>query len=190
MNVVLPRWLPGLILLLLAVATGWMVWQLQRHDTSPPLIGPPRSDYQLIDFELVALDEQGKESFRINGPMLSRHPYLATLEVEQPRFLFPDSSGKPWNARAGHAWVAKDGDELRLQQQVEFDGPRDPQGGRIELRTEQLTVLPDASVVRNEVAVTITAPGSILRGRGLHAELDTRRFRLSQMTGHYAPSTR
>lgn len=190
MNITLPRWLPGLILLLLAIATGWMVWQLQRADRPEPQVGPPRSDYQLLDFELVALDEHGKESFRINGPMLSRHPYLATLEVSQPRFLFPDSSGQPWNARAERAWVARDGSELRLNEQVEFDGPPDASGERIELRTEQLTVLPDSRQLRNQAAVTVTGPGSILRGRNLDADLEARRFRLSEMTGHYAPPTR
>jgi LPS export ABC transporter protein LptC len=72
---------------------------------------------------------------------------------------------------------------------VAFDGPPDPAGQRIQLRTSELTVLPKLNQVRNESAVTITGPGSILRGRGLRAELDTRRFKLSQVTGRYAPST-
>jgi lipopolysaccharide export system protein LptC len=186
----LPRWLPGVLLFLVALATGWLVWQLRREDEPVPLVGPPRSDYLLIDFEMVALDENGAESFRVNGPMLSRHPYLGTLDVEQPRFLFPDSDGNPWNARAGRAWVAQHGDELRLGEQVEFDGPRDANGGRIELRTQDLTVLPEQNEVRTDAAVTVTGPGSILRGRGLRADLDARRFRLSKVTGNYAPSTR
>ncbi len=185
----LPRWLPGLLLLLVAAVTGWFVWQLQRGEEPPPLVGPPRSDYVLVDFELVSLDEKGGEAFRVNGPMLSRHPHLGTLNVEQPRFLFPDSDGKPWNARAQRAWVAQRGDELRLSGQVEFDGPRAP-NGRIELRTSELTVLPELNEVRSDAAVTVTGPGSILRGHGLRADLDARRFQLSKVTGQYAPSTR
>jgi lipopolysaccharide export system protein LptC len=188
--VTLPRWLPVLLLFVVAVATGWMVWQLNRGDEPPPLVGPPRSDYLLMDFELVSLDEKGSEAFRVNGPMLSRHPYLGTLDVQQPRFLFPDSEGKPWNARAGRAWVAQRGDELRLTGAVEFDGPRDAEGGRIELRSPELTVLPEANEVRTDAAVTVTGPGSILRGRGLRADLDARRFQLSETSGEYVPSTR
>jgi lipopolysaccharide export system protein LptC len=144
----------------------------------------------LIDFEMLSLDEQGGEAFSAQGPMLARHPFLGTLDVHQPRFLFPDSEGKPWNARAGRAWVAQDGNELRLSGSVEFDGPRDDAGARIEVRTPELTVLPEVNEVRTDAAVTVTGPGSILRGRGLRADLDARRFRLSRTTGHYAPSKR
>ena len=184
------RFLPGLVLFVVAAVTGWMVWQLREDEAPPPLYGPPRSDYMLLDFEMLSLDEQGVESFSAQGPMLSRHPHLGTLDVERPRFLFPDRDGKPWNARAGRAWVAQDGDELRLTGSVEFDGPRDAQGARIEVRTPDLTVLPEANEVRTDSAVTVTGPGSILRGRGLRADLDERRFKLSRTTGHYAPTKR
>lgn len=184
------NWLPGLLLFLAAAVTGWLVWQLREDEAPPPLHGPPRSDYLLIDFEMLALDEQGRESFSAKGPMLARHPYLGTLDVEQPAFVFPDSEGRPWHARAGRAWVAQDGDELRLSESVEFDGPRDARGGRIEVRTSDLTVLPESNQVVNDVPVTVTGPGSILRGRGLRADLDARRFRLSRTTGTYAPTNR
>lgn len=183
------RWLPGLILFLVAAVTGWMVWQLREREAPPPLYGPPRSDYVLVDYELVALDEAGAEAFRVNGPMLARHPYLGTLDVAQPRFLFPDSSGNPWNARAARAFVTAKGEEVRLSGGVEFDGPPDPDG-RIELRTAQLTVHPKTRELTSEDAVTVTGPGSILRGRGMRADLNARRFQLSKITGHYAPKTR
>lgn len=184
-----PRWLPGLVLFLVAAVTGWMVWQLQRREEAPPLYGPPRSDYTLIDYELVALDDAGAESFRVHGPMLARHPFLGTLDVERPRFLFPDSSGKPWNARAARAFVTAKGEEVRLSGGVEFDGPSDADG-RIELRADHLNVLPKTRELVSEAAVTVTGPGSILRGRGLRADLNARRFQLSDVTGHYAPKTR
>ena len=38
--------------------------------------------------------------------------------------------------------------------------------------------------------LTVTGPGSILRGRDLRADLNARRFQLSKVTGHYAPKTR
>ena len=183
----LPRWVPVALLLLVAVASSWLVWQLQRREEPAPLVGPPRSDYVLIDFEMVALDEQGAESFRVNGPMLARHPHLGTLDVKEPRFRFPDSGGGLWDASAGRAWVSQRGEELRLNEDVKFDGPPDADGGRIALRTPELTVLPKANEVRNESAVTVTGPGSILRGRNLRADLDARRFRLSQAKGNYAP---
>jgi lipopolysaccharide export system protein LptC len=186
----LPRWVPIALLALLAATSSWLVWQLRKEHEPPPLYGPPRSDYVLLQYELTALDDNGKESFRVSGPALARHPHLGTLNLEEPRFLFPDSEGKPWNARAGSAWVAKDGSEVRLSTAVEFDGPPNDAGQRIEVRTAELSVLPKQNQVNSAAAVTLTGPGSILRGRGLHADLDARRFQLSQVKGEYAPSSR
>lgn len=186
----LPRWMPVVLLALVAAGSGWLVWQLQRGEAPAPLYGPPRSDYVLIDFEMVALDENGAESFRVNGPMLARHPHLGTLDVKEPRFRFPDSSGALWDASAGRAWVAQKGEEVRMREDVAFDGPPGDGGDRIALRTPELVVLPKLNEVRNESAVTITGQGSILRGRNLRADLDARRFQLSQAKGTYAPSTR
>jgi lipopolysaccharide export system protein LptC len=187
---ILPRWLAGALLFVVACASGWMVWQLRDGDEPEPLYGPPRSDYMLIDYEMVSLDDQGAESFRVSGPMLARHPHLGTLDAKEPRFLFPDADGGRWNARARDAWVSQRGDELRLDGAVEFDGPPDPQGGRIEVRTETLVVRPRENTMRNEVPVTISGPGSILRGRGLRGDMTARRFQLSEVNGRYAPSTR
>lgn len=186
----LPNWIPGALLLVVAGATGWMVWQLRDADEPEPLYGPPRSDYMLIEYDLVSLDDSGAEAFRVSGPMLARHPHLGTLDAKSPRFLFPDSSGGRWNASADAAWVSERADELRLSGAVEFDGPPEPDGSRIEVRTEALTVRPRENTMSNEVPVTITSAGSILRGRALRADLDARRFQLSEVNGRYAPSTR
>jgi lipopolysaccharide export system protein LptC len=187
---ILPRWVSVALLVVVAGATGWMVWQLRGSDEPEPLYGPPRSDYLLMDFELVSLDEQGVEAFRVSGPMLARHPHLGTLDAKEPRFLFPDSAGGRWNASARDAWVSQRGDELRMNGAVEFDGPPDAAGERIEVRTEALTVRPRENTLSNEVPVTITGPGSILRGRGLRGDMNARRFQLSEVNGRYAPSTR
>ena len=58
------------------------------------------------------------------------------------------------------------------------------------MASPELVVLPKQNLVRNESEVTLTGPGSILRGRNLRADLDARRFQLSQAKGSYAPSSR
>jgi lipopolysaccharide export system protein LptC len=169
--------LPFAVLLLLAAASGWLLWQLREPPAPPALVGPPRSDYTLEEFELVALDADGRESFLARGPRLARHPFLGTLDIEQPRFVIPDRGGAPWTSRADRAWVSRDGTELRLLGAVELRGPAaDPAAPR--LVTERLNVYPREDRVDTEAAVTVTEPGSILRARGLRAELDARRVEL------------
>ena len=46
------------LLLVVAAVSGWWLWSLNRDDDTPPLTGPPRSDYSLENFQLIAMDEQ------------------------------------------------------------------------------------------------------------------------------------
>lgn len=168
----------ALVLALIAAATGWLLWQLRERDAPPVLVGPPRSDYSLERFELVALDESGGEAFAAHGPRLSRHPYLGTIDIEQPRFTFPDREGALWRSQATRAWVSRDGAELRLLGAVELEGPAEGAAEPIRLRSERLNVYPKENRVDTDLAVTVSEPGSILRARGLRADLDARRVEL------------
>lgn len=179
------RWL-SLALAVLAALSGWWVWQLRDREEPPPLVGPPRSDYQIERFELIAFDDAGNESFSLRGPRLSRHPYLGEIDVEQPRLRMPADGIGGWQGRADRAWISRDGDHVRLQGQVDLRGPlptgRDP----LRLRSEALELFPKTNQVHSDTLVTITGSGSILRGRGLRAELDPRRLELlSEVTGRY-----
>ena len=183
----LPRWVPGALLLVAAASSSMLLWWLYRQDEPEPLTGPPRSDYFLTDFELVALDAEGKESFHVSGPHLSRHPYLGTIEIQQPRFALPDRRKGFWLARADRAWVDASGSELRLIGAVALDGPTEGDNRELAFRSDRLTVFPRERQVQSDAVVTLTSPHSILRGRGLRADLDTRRFQLlDEVTGHYA----
>lgn len=185
------RPIPVALLLVAAAASSWMLWQMYKREPVATLYGPPRSDYTLSDFDLIALDDEGKESFRVTGPMLARHPYLGTLDIEEPRFRFPDRDGAAWHARSERAWAAADGKELRLIGDVAFDGPPEDANGPVALRTPHLNIFPDVREVRTDAPVDITSPGATLRGRGLHADLDARRFQLlSEVRADYAPPSR
>lgn len=166
------------MLLVLAAGTSFWAWQIRKSDAPPPLVGPPRSDYQLFDFDLIALDAEGKESFAASGPRLTRHPNVGSLDIEQPRFSSPDSKGKIWTSTAARAWVNEEGTELRLLGAAEVRGPVSSEQGPILLRSEALTVFPREQRVLSEVAVTVTEPGSILTAVGMRANLDAQQVEL------------
>jgi lipopolysaccharide export system protein LptC len=185
------RQIPVLIGLLLAAAvSSWLVWLLREPAPAPALVGPPRSDYFLTDFSMVALDAEGRESFAAQGPRLARHPTAGTLEVSAPEFTLPDAEGGRWLARADAAWVSADAGELRLLRAVRVTAPEGAEGPS-ELQTERLDLFPRMRQLRSADAVTASGPGFILRGVGLEAELETRRFRLlDQVSARYEPPSR
>ena len=181
-------WRTTLTLLLLvgAIATGWSVWNHRdRGGIGPGSSG--RSDYVLHDFELVALDDAGKESFTLRAPRMARNPGDRTLSLATPLFLLPDGERHYWQVRANTGWIAADGNELRLRGNVRIASPaQDPD--KILMKTAQLNVYPDRDVAATPAVVTITQPGSILRGRGLETNLVSKRYELkSEVHTRYVP---
>ncbi len=181
-------WRATLTLLLLAgaIVSGWSVWT-HRGESGASGGGGGRSDYVLHDFELVALDAAtGKESFTLRAPRMARDPGDHTMAMETPLFLLPDSEQHYWQVRAKTGWVSAKGNELRLRGDVRVDSP--PEAHKVAMRTERLNVFPNRNLAVSPVAVTITQPGSILRGRGLVTNLASKHYEIkSQVRIRHVP---
>ena len=177
------RLLLGIVLLAATIACGWSLWSNRVTDDGDG-VRSSRSDYVLNDFELTSLDAEGKESFTLRAPMLRETPGDRTMELEAPLFLLPDAEGKHWKVRSDSGWVSEDRKEIRLKGNVDANSP---EGTRpVNMKTRQLNVFPNTSRASSPAVVTITQPGSILRGRGLEADLADKRYTLlSQVHSRY-----
>jgi lipopolysaccharide export system protein LptC len=173
----------GLALVLVSLA----LWQFRSRGQAP-VAAPDRSDYVLRDFELVTLNDQGKESFTVRGPYLQRDIGGRSLSLVKPRFSFPHQDGGRWNARSEAAWVSPGADEVHLLRAVRMVGPPSESGVANTLETARLVVLPDTEQARTDRRVTVTQGASILEGTGLRADLKAKRFELlNQVKGRYVP---
>ena len=194
----MPGWrgLLTLVLLAAAVVSGWSVW---NHRAPEPVRGPAsgRSDYQLYDFELVVLDEQGKEAFTLQAPRLSRRPGDESLDLVTPVFEFPVAAGGDaaegaparWTMASDTAWVSPGGDEVRLAGNVRGDGPG-TDGRAASMRTERLAVFPRTERATSDERVVVRNGGSIIHsGRGLRMDLANRHYQfLSDVEFRYVPT--
>lgn len=176
-------------LLLAALVTGWSAWR-QRADEVVAQAASARPDYVLRDFELVSLDKQGKEAFTLRAPELARNPQDETMMLQTPLFLLPDKDGHYWNVRSKTGWVSANHDELRLRGDV--DAKTAPESGReMWMNTEQLNIFPDTERATSPVLVTITQPGTTMRGTGMQADLASNRIRFdSKVQTRYVPTRR
>ncbi len=174
------------LLLAGALFSGW--WVLRHHAAqSSRGAASGRSDFVLRDFELISLDNTGKESFTLRAPMLQETPGAKTMELTTPLFLLPDAQGRYWQVRSTKGWVSAKRDEIRLRGNVRTTSPtEDPR--RILMNTEQLNVFPHTRRATSSTFVTVTEPGLTMRGRGMEADLAAKRFTLlSQATARYVP---
>lgn len=166
---------------------GIAVWQL-RARAPAPAGSATRSDYILRDFDLTSLDAQGNESFSVSAPYLERDPGGRSLSLRKPRFAFPDRSQGRWYASSERAWVAEKGVEVRLIEQVRFEGPPSPRGERTHFATEHLQVFPKRDLALSDDPVTIKRADSILQGTGLRADMKSHQVQLlANVKGRYAP---
>jgi lipopolysaccharide export system protein LptC len=175
-------------IIVLAVLSSWFTWELQHADEIQ-ISGPPRSDYVLHQFEMTTLDDEGKEAFRLTAPYLERDPAGKSITITTPAFIFPDRKGGKWHAKSNSAWVDSSAEEVRLLDQVEMLGPSNKKGQHTTFKTNQLSVFPKKNTASAQQVVTITRAGSILEGRGLQVDMQSKRFKLlADVKGRYAPS--
>ena len=136
------------------------------------------------------LDKQGKESFTLRAPELTRSPGDRTMALATPLFLIPGTDGGTgWEVRSRTGWVSAGGNELRLRGDVRARSghPTRP----LLMRSEQLNIFPEAKRATSAAPVTVTQPGSILRGQDMTMLLDSKHVRFdSNVKVRYVPSGR
>jgi lipopolysaccharide export system protein LptC len=176
-----------LVLLAGALFSGWAVL---RHHPRQASHGSAngQSDYVLRDFELISLDDSGRESFPLRAPLLQETPGARTMDLTTPLFLLPDGEGHYWHLQSKTGWVSAKRDEIRLRGNVRTTSPaEDPR--KVVMNTSQLNLFPNTRKATSRAFVTVTEPGLTMRGRGMRADLATRRFTLlSQTTARYVPT--
>lgn len=178
-----------LVLLVAALLSGWAAW-LQRGPATTAAVSSLRPTYLLRDFELIALDGEGSESFTLRAPELAQSPADKTLSLQMPTFFLPDKSGERWKVTSQTGWVAADNSEVRLRGDVVAVSP--PTTDRpTTMNTEELNVFPDKNEATSAALVTVSAPGSTMRGTGLQADLENQRIQLlSKVSTRYEPKRR
>ena len=186
-------WRTSAILLLFAGAllTGWMLWS-QRNPDAVTATGDSPPDYILNDFELIALDAEGRESFTLRAPRLERDPDSKTLDIATPLFIIPPREGGEagaWEVRSKTAWVSAEGDEIRLRGEVRADSV-DGGGRPTRIATEKLNVFPEAKRAESSVQVEVTRPGLIMNGHHLVADLERNRITLKDTRSRYENTVR
>ncbi len=177
----------GVGLLLAALLSSWAA--LRNRDKGPVQTGQDVGvDYILHDFQIVALDEQGKESTTLRAPLLERQRGDQTINITTPLFEMPDKDGLHWTLRAQTGWLSAKGDQMKLRGDVSGDSPAAPGVVPTTFRTDHLDVFPKESRARTDARVTMTRPGMEQSGVGFEVDSKNNTYHfLSQSKGRYTP---
>lgn len=168
-----------------------LLWLTRPPPLEPTFSGPPRSGYTLDNFSMNALDENGKLSFTISGPRLTRGSTDGSIFVSTPDYVIVDKDENPWIGTSDSAWVNKDGSTMKLEGHVVMRRTPNAVTKPATITTSDLTAHPRDKTIETEAAAQIVQPGSILRGTGLRGDLNSKVLELlSDVHNTFEPTRR
>jgi lipopolysaccharide export system protein LptC len=174
----LSAYLPLLLMLLLALATWWLV-------KNTPVAVPPaperavrsEPDYTMRQFALERFDPQGRMQLRIEGAAMHHYPDTDRVEIEgvSIRAVAPD--GRVTLAHAARAIGNGDGSEVQLLGGAEVTSTI--AGGQpLAMKSEFLHAFLVTERVRTRLPVTVSVGASELAAGGLDYDHGARRLDL------------
>lgn len=178
----------ALILAAIVWLTSWVLLRDLEPSAPDRFLGPSRPDYELANFELSAFDEQGNISFRASAPRLLHDDRVEGMAVTEPQFLLYGKNGRRWRAEGKTAWIDTRNKRIDLETEVAIRSDTEEASETWSLTTDRLVAHTDTRRVETDSAVEVRQPGSLLRGRGLSANLNDKSFELkADVHGQFVP---
>jgi lipopolysaccharide export system protein LptC len=172
----LQAYLPLLLMLLLALATLWLV------KVTPLPAGPqaPREartepDYEMQQFAIERFDASGRLTLRIEGARLWHDPVHDRIQIERAQIRAIAADGRVTLATAARAVGNGDGSEIQLQGGAEVHST-DAAGQPIHLRSEFLHAFLVTERVRTHLPVVARFGTTELSAGGLEYDHGARRL--------------
>ena len=174
----LPSYLPLLLMLLLALATWWLVKnspQPKQVTATAPVSTEP--DYTMTQFALERFDAAGRLKVRIEGARLRHYPATDRVEIDDAQIRAYAPDGRVTLATARRALGSGDGSEVQLLGGAEVRAV-DAAGAPLVMRGEFLHAFLLTERVKSHLPVTVEQVGADVHASGLEYDNATRRLDL------------
>ena len=191
MTSLLRRFGSMLVMLAIAAASFWLLRELDEEllESKPGAAHTP--DMYMENFVTTAMDQEGRPLRRLEAEYMAHFPDTDTHELQGPYMVMYGGEGQePWHVRSERGWVSASGDVMLLLGKVHIW--RNNASGLMELdiKTEDLRVLPEKEYGETDKPVVITTPTTETRAVGMKAHLkDSRLELLSNVRTRHEPTT-
>jgi lipopolysaccharide export system protein LptC len=184
------RWLSGVALLALALATAWVARELAAPQVAPAP-APQEIDFFMTDFTTVAMSAEGVRERELRAERLVHYADSGTHELTAPRLCVALDRPNPWCAVAERGWVSADQETVRLLGAVHLWEQDAAGSNRIDVYTRDVTVLTGAQQASTEAPARIVGRWGEAAGVGMVARWRERQIQLlSGVTTRYDTQVR
>lgn len=184
----LSSYLPLLLMLLLALATWWLVKNSPRPvAVVQDQVVSNEPDYTMDRFALERFDAAGRLKLRVEGERLRHYPVTDLVEIDEARIRAYTPDGRMTVASARRALGNGDGSEIQLWGSAEVTSA-DAVGPPLVMRGEFLHAFLLTERVRSHLPVVVQQGSTELRASGLEYDHATQRLELQgPMRAEMAP---
>jgi lipopolysaccharide export system protein LptC len=175
----LASYVPLLLMLVLALATWWLV----KNSPNAPGPAPAEAvrtepDYTMTGFALERFDASGRMTLRVSGARMQHFPATDRIEIDDVQIRATAPSGRLTLAHAQRALSNGDGSEVQLLGAAEVTS-EDAHAQPMVMRSEFLHLFLVTERVQSHRPVWVKLGASELRAAGLLYDHVTRRLDLS-----------
>lgn len=163
----LSSYLPILLMVLLALATWWLVRNAPQPEEAPaPRVLRHVADYTMRGALLQSFDSAGRLRVQIEGDQIRHFPDTDTLEVDAVRLRSHAEDGSVVTAVARRAQAKADGSQVQLLGGATATSEGAPGREPLRIESEFLQVDVDTRRVKSHLPVTFHMGASVVRAGG------------------------
>lgn len=171
------------LLITLVICTWWAADYAQRAIP----IDPPRRLTHEIDswahhFVMLRTDPDGKPINRMEGDYLEHYPDDDSYHVKAPRAIGQHQNNPITVGTANTAIMEEGGARIVMNGQAHVLRQQDANNDKLDVRSEQLIILPDEDVLLTDLPAVVLKGNSRMNGTGMHYNNKTRQLQVSSST--------
>ena len=180
------HWPSLIVLLVLAVLSGWILQRLDSGSAQPAPKIRHEPDYYMEQFSKLSMDVKGHLDSKLEAQFMVHYPDDDSTELVQPKLELYNGSTRPWIVVAERGWVSAKNEHILLYGPVEIWRYDDDGNRELELRTKDLRILADEDYAESDNPTTVRSPSSTTHAVGMQAWFRTNLVKLlKDVRGHH-----
>jgi len=188
-NPALHRWIPTVLLILLAAGSATVLRQLETEEEIARGKAGHTPDFFMDNFESAIHGIDGRPVRVVRATQMLHFPDTQTRELEEPYITMYHAVRTPWHVKSERGWVSAAGDVILLLGKVHAWRKTESGAPLVDLYTTDLRVLPDTSYGESDSPAIIVTNGQQSDGVGVRAYMTESRIELlsrvkSHVTSH------